>query len=53
MSDKGTEIGVSYHPSLVLSQTVGIFLPTPVTRCYDLYVKTTIRVSSFEVLLEL
>jgi hypothetical protein len=64
MSDKGTETGVSYHSPLVLSQTVGMFLPTPITRFYVSYVKTTriystavlfkiMQVSSFEILPEL
>jgi len=41
MLDKGTGNGGSYHPNLVLSQTAGIFVPTPVTRCYVSYVETT------------
>jgi len=64
MLDKGTGNRGSYDPNLVLRQTAGIFLPTPVTRCYVSYVKTTrihssttvlfkiMHVSSFEALKE-
>jgi hypothetical protein len=64
ISDTGMEAEGSYHSPSVLSQTVGVFLPTPITHCFVSYEQMarkhicatvllkTMQLSSFEVLTE-